>query len=199
MSAIFLSASVPTAPRSQNFPPADPYLIQASVRAFVLTALGRRLIVWGGHPSITPMVWTAAEDLEVSFQDAVRLYQSRHFKDEFPKINQRFDNVTLTDDVRGDREASLLAMRIRIFNSHPFDGAVFIGGMEGVEKEFNLFRSIHKTARIVLVASGGGATAALAREHPNLAENTTRPFDYGGLFIKRLEIDPTEKRKPKLG
>jgi hypothetical protein len=195
MGAIFLSASVPFGTRAAPYPEADPYLIQAAVRAFVITALGRRLIVWGGHPSITPMLWAAAQDLGVSYHHAVRLYQSRYFKDEFPEINQRFDNVTFTENIGGDREASLLDLRTRMFSSHPFEGAVFIGGMDGVEREFTLFRDRHADARIVLVDSCGGAAAALAREHRDLAENLVRPFDYSGLFARRLRIRPDEERR----
>jgi hypothetical protein len=194
MGAVFLSASVPYGPRSQRYPEADPFLIQAAVRAFVLTVIGRRLIVWGGHPSITPMVWAAAKDLNLSFQHSVRLYQSRHFKDEFPEINQRFNNVVFTPDADGDRDASLFELRTRMLGSLPFESAVFIGGMDGIEKEFELFRDMHSDARIVLVDSCGGATTALARDYPDLSENMVRPFDYAGLFTRRLEIRPDEKR-----
>ena len=73
MSAVFLSASVPYGSRAEQFPKADPYLIQVTVRALVVTCLGRRRIVWGGHPAITPMVWAAADDLEVQYPSVVHL------------------------------------------------------------------------------------------------------------------------------
>jgi hypothetical protein len=53
---------------------------------------------------------------------------------------------------------------------------------------------MHSDARIVLVDSCGGATTALARDYPDLSENMVRPFDYAGLFTRRLEIRPDEKR-----
>ena len=71
MSAIFLSASIPVSGRGNFFETADTFLIQSAVREFVTLTLGRRLIVWGGHPAITPMVWAVCEDLGVSFSNAL--------------------------------------------------------------------------------------------------------------------------------
>src|SRR6266446_10878583 len=97
MNAVFLSASVPVPGRGNYYETANPFLIQTAVREFVTTALGRRLVVWGGHPAITPMVWAVCEDLGVEFAKAVVLYQSSFFKDIFPEENQRFGNVVYVD------------------------------------------------------------------------------------------------------
>jgi hypothetical protein len=67
MKAVFLSASVPVIGRANYYKTADPFLIQRAVREFVNVALGRRLIVWGGHPAITPMVWAVCEDLGIHY------------------------------------------------------------------------------------------------------------------------------------
>ena len=97
-SAIFLSASVPDPRRSPKyFSTADPIAIGAAVSALVYVTLGRRLLVWGGHPAITPMIWAAAEDMGVDYAAWVHLYQSRLFQDEFPAENARFQNVTYID------------------------------------------------------------------------------------------------------
>ena len=85
MNAIFLSASVPVIGRGTYFQTADPFLIQLAVRELMTLALGRRRIIWGGHPAITPMVWAVCEDLGVNYSDAVVLYQSRFFEELFPK------------------------------------------------------------------------------------------------------------------
>jgi hypothetical protein len=64
--AIFLSASVPDPNRSSKyFSTADPLAIGAAVSGLVYVTLGRRLLVWGGHPAITPMIWAAADDMGV--------------------------------------------------------------------------------------------------------------------------------------
>ena len=89
---------------------------------------------------ITPMIWVVAQDIGVDYGRWVRLYQSRHFKDEFPEDNERFQNVTYTDDIDKDREKSLFAMRERMFSEHKFKAAVFIAGMSGIVQEYNLFR-----------------------------------------------------------
>lgn len=85
MSTIFLSASVPVVGRGNYFESADPFLIQMAVRELLTLALGRRRIVWGGHPAITPMVWAVCEDLGVPYSNAVVLYQSRFFEEIFPE------------------------------------------------------------------------------------------------------------------
>src|SRR5260221_11115847 len=112
MSAIFLSASVPDSDEGRRyFENADPFLIQFAVREFLTATLGRRLIVWGGHPAITPMVWAVCEDLGVSYASAGVLYQSKFFGDMFPEENKGFGNVVYVDAVEASREQSLLPVR----------------------------------------------------------------------------------------
>src|SRR5262249_39767060 len=157
-----------------------------AVRAFVVTCLGRRRIVWGGHPAITPMIWAAADDLEVPYDSSVRLYQSALFEDQYPEINAKFANVTVVPAVRRDEHASLTQMRLAMLQDSSFVGAAFIGGMEGVIEEFRLFREIHADVPVVLVNSTGGATQLLAESFENLGEANRQPFDYYGLFSERL-------------
>jgi SLOG cluster3 family len=108
--AIFLSAGVPDPKRGPEFAKtADTVAITAAVCALVHVTLGRRLLVWGGQPAITPMIWVVAEGLGLQYGSWVKLYQSRYFKDEFPEDNVRFQNVTFIDDVERDREKSLRA------------------------------------------------------------------------------------------
>jgi hypothetical protein len=155
VSAIFLSASVPVPGRGNYYQTAEPFLIQLAVREFLTLALGRRRIIWGGHPAITPMVWAVCEDLGVQYADSVTLYQSRFFEELFPEENKRFANVTFTEAVDGDREQSLLAMRREMLSSADLGAAVFIGGMEGIFEEYSLFNELHPSATIVAVASAG--------------------------------------------
>ena len=119
--AIFLSAGVPDPMRGPEYAKtADTVAITAAVAALVHVTLGRRLLVWGGQPAITPMIWVVAEALGLDYSGWVKLYQSRHFEDEFPEDNERFRNVTYTEDVEGDREKSLLAMRERMLKENTF-------------------------------------------------------------------------------
>ena len=164
VNAIFLSASIPVLGRGNYYQTADPFLIQLAVRELLTLALGRRRIVWGGHPAITPMVWAVCEDLGLRYVDSVVLYQSRFFEELFPEENKRFANVTFTEAAERDKDASLLAMRREMLSRVDLEAAVFIGGMEGLFGEYSLFKELHPSAKIVAVASPGGAARQLARD-----------------------------------
>ncbi|HMF36309.1 MAG TPA: hypothetical protein VKF17_06700, partial [Isosphaeraceae bacterium] len=60
---IFLSASVPNRDLQTYVP--DPVAIREAVRALVgiTLAVPGRLLIFGGHPAISPMVWEDAESL----------------------------------------------------------------------------------------------------------------------------------------
>ena len=123
MDAIFLSASIPK-PGREYHGTADPLLIHAAIRALLLLVLGRRHIVWGGHPSITPLVSAACDGLGVHYADAVTLYQSRFFQNDFPAENSRFGNMVLVD-AEADMTASLQALRTRMFADHTLKAGRF--------------------------------------------------------------------------
>ncbi len=175
--AIFLSAGVPDPKRGPDFAnTADTVAITAAVSSLLYVTLGRRLLVWGGHPAITPMVLVVAEDLGIVYGSWVKLYQSQYFEDEFPEDNSRFQNVIYTEAGK-DREVSSLHMRHRMFEEQQFDAAVFIGGMQGIFDEFNLFRRLQPDATALPVLSTGGAALLLSKEispelRPDLAENS---------------------------
>jgi hypothetical protein len=195
MSAIFLSASIPVLGRGNYFESADPFLIQMAVREFLTLALGRRRIVWGGHPAITPMVWAVCEDLGVSYSDAVVLYQSRFFEETFPEENAHFANVKFFDPIDSDREASLLAMRRAMLSRDDLSAAVFIGGMEGVLTEHELFTEFHPSAKVLAVASPGGAARELALGLQSPTQRLTDSVNFADMFWRELKISPAEERK----
>lgn len=193
--AIFLSAGVPDPIRGAEYAKtADSVAITAAVSALVHVSLGRRPLVWGGHPAITPMIWVVAEDMGLEYGSWVRLYQSKFFKDEFPEDNARFNNVTYTDSVNDSREASLLAMREQMFREHRFDAAVFIGGMRGILDEFDLFRSAHPSATVVPVLSTGGAALELQDRMRSGSDDLFNDLDYVGLLHRHLNISVKEER-----
>ncbi len=186
MSAIFLSASVPVVGRGTYYETADPFLIQSAVRAFVIEVIRDKQIVWGGHPAITPMIWAICEDLKVSYSRAVVLYQSRFFEDSFPEENRHFENVVLVEAVANDREASLLRMRHEMLGRADLRAAVFIGGMEGVEAEYSIFRELHPEAKVLLVPAPGGAARNLAERLAAMDPTAMEDVDFAGLFHKEL-------------
>jgi hypothetical protein len=189
MAQIFLSASIPVQGRGNFFESADPFLIQFAVRELMTVCLGRRRIVWGGHPAITPMIWAVCESLDVQYASAVRLYQSRYFEEWFPEENQRFRNVTYTPAVPNDQAVSLDLMR-RTMLAGPFDAAVFIGGMEGIFDEHRMFRELHPKAKAIALSAPGGAAMQLAKR----LRQKNDGIDFARLFHKRLSIAATEPR-----
>jgi SLOG cluster3 family len=195
MRAVFLSASVPIPGRSPYYENADPFLIQSAVREFVTVALGRRLIVWGGHPAITPMVWSVCEDLGVNFSKAVTLYQSRFFEEMFPEENRQFGNVIYVEAATGDQEKSLSLMREQMLSRSDLNAAVFIGGMEGILVEYEMFSKYHPGLKTLAVPSPGGAARQLAERLGPVSQADLQNIDFARLFHVGLEVSQNEPRK----
>lgn len=194
MDAIFLSASVPVPGRGSYHETANPFLIQCAVRELVISVIRTHRIVWGGHPSITPMIWSICEDLDVNYADSVVLYQSRFFNDRFPEENARFGNVVFTDTVPGDREASLSLMRQTMLAREDLIGAVLIGGMDGVEAELALFQQYHPNAFIVPVAAAGGAARDIALRVAGGHQVNVDDVDFASLFHRTVDRAPPTNR-----
>jgi hypothetical protein len=193
--AIFLSAGVPDPKRGPEYAKtADTVAIAAAVSALTYVTLGRRLLVWGGQPAVTPMIWAIAEGLNVNYGSWVTLYQSQHFKDEYPDDNQKFKNVTYTDDVGRDREQSLQLMRVRMFSEFDFTAAVFVGGMGGIIQEFDLIKQLQPNAALLPIASTGGASLDVAKRLSNVSQDLLDDMDYVGLFHRHLGISVKENR-----
>jgi len=193
--AIFLSAGVPDPKRGPQYAAtANVVAITAAVTALVHVTLGRRVLVWGGAPEITPMIWVVAEDVGVEYGRWVSLYQSRYFEDEYPDDNDRFQNVIYTNNVNNDRSQSLLEMRRRMFSEHKFRAAVFIGGMGGIVEEFELFRRFQPNATVLPIVSTGGAAIEVASQFKNLDYDFSENLDYISLYHHHLGISPREDR-----
>ena len=191
--SIFLSAGVPDPSAGHFLIEGDVAAISALVSALLYVALGRRPIVWGGHPAITPMVWAYAEALDVDYGKWVTLYQSAFFKDDFPVENARFRNVIVTEAVQDDRERSLEIMRRRMLSESSFEAAVFAGGMRGIFDEYHLVKELAANATILPIVSTGGAAAVLGKEI-DVSSDLKNELDYVALLLDRLSIDPNEPR-----
>lgn len=188
MGAIFLSASIPVIGRGTYYETADPFLIQCAVRELAIATVRRHKIVWGGHPAITPMIWSICEDLGVDYASSVILYQSRFFEGHYPEENQRFDNVIYTDPVLGDIQGSLQLMREQMLSREDLVGAVFVGGMDGVEVEYDIFRRLNPEAVILPVAAPGGAALNLARDKGYFTGQELGDIDFATLFNRYLPV-----------
>ncbi|MCK0207436.1 hypothetical protein MWN33_05240 [Starkeya koreensis] len=193
--AIFLSAGVPDPRRGPEYAAtADTVAITAAVSALIHVVLGRRPLVWGGQPAITPMILVFAEDIGVDYGRWVRLYQSRFFEDEFPKDNERFANVTFTEATPNDRQASLRHMRERMFSEVQFSSAVFIGGMDGVLEEYELFSRQQPKAKIVPISLTGGAALKIVEALGGASTDLAGDRDFVALFHRQLGISVRERR-----
>lgn len=187
---IFLSASVPVIGRADGkyLATADIIAIRDAVIALTSVALPQYHLIWGGHPSITPLIANVLRHSNKEVNASVTVYQSGFFVKEFPKENKDVEHIVVTEDL-GDRDKSLDLMRRRMLIENDYVAAVFIGGMNGVEDEFELFTSIHPDAKVLPVASTGAA-AQIVYER-NVGEFDARlktDMAYASLFKDLLEV-----------
>lgn len=186
---IFLSASVPLPDRdSKYFETADIIAIRDAVIALTTVILPYHRIIWGGHPSITPLIYYVMEKMNLNIQDHVKLYQSLFFEKYFPDDNNKFRNIEFTENI-GDIHSSIQRMRERMFSENKFDAAIFIGGMDGIEVEYDMFKVYHPDALLLPIASTGAATKIvydnfLPEELKN--ERLLKDYGYMSLFQKFL-------------
>jgi hypothetical protein len=191
--SIFLSASVPK-PGREFHDSCHPYQIHAAVRSLLVLALGRRHIVFGGHPSITPMVYAACQDFDLENIVCATIYQSKYFEDKFPLENQKFSDMRLIP-AKNTAPASIAAMRERMLSEQKFTAGVFIGGMNGILDEYKLFTDRFPDAKIVAVRAGGGATATLPITHQDTEiQRLELSREYFSLYASVLGIDPSSER-----
>lgn len=194
--SIFLSASVPDPKRYPEFAEtSNSVAITSAVRALVHVTLGRRVLVWGGHPAITPMIKVVAEEMGLDYGEWVRLYQSRYFEDQFPQDNEQFRNVIYTEKIENNLDKSLRHMRERMFSENEFGAAVFVGGMAGIIDEFELFEKLQPGKAMIPVLSTGGATLKVAEKiDAKLGDDLLNDLDYVRLFHRKLGVSAKENR-----
>ncbi len=170
LSPVFLSASVPDPERDRRyFETGDSVAIRDAVIALVTVVLPRTGLVFGGHPAITPLVKWVADRLGAFHR--VRMFQSKFFQDRYIRDIEVFRYVEVDARDRagrpaapneGDREASLLEMRKVMLAGEPvFSAAFFIGGMEGVEREYEMVKGVHSGVPRFPVATTGAAARFL--------------------------------------
>jgi hypothetical protein len=158
---VFLSASFPSGDRGRSFEPYDSGAIAAAVTSVVRAVFSAGgCLVFGGHPTITPLVLFVAS--EHQRQHSVDVFQSRWFEAIVPPETKRLVDLGWGElhwvDARDDRESSLRLMRETMFSETNPAAGVFVGGMEGIEAEWDLFEDLAPgRPRFALRAPGGGA------------------------------------------
>jgi len=170
---IFLSASIPDPKRDPSYSQGvDVIAICEAICALAEVVLPRQALHFGGHPAISPLIGMVARALDQSEStpggghfDAVTIYQSEFFRRDVPSSSLAFPRIQWTPNVGNDREESLERMRRRMLDPSlhgpAYSAAFFVGGMEGIEAEFDLFRKLQPHAAFWPIASTKGAAAKL--------------------------------------
>lgn len=187
LNKIFLSASIPDPERNKiYYDTADIVAIRDAVRALATVVIPRSRLIWGGHPSITPLIRYVLQRIGAQVQDHVTLYQSLFFERDFPKDNEVFEHKVHTARYP-TKEESIAHMRERMLSEHKFEAAVFIGGMEGIIEEYEIFKAKHPEALIVPVASTGAAARILyERLNAPFGDKLKNEYAYMALFREIL-------------
>ena len=185
---IFLSASIPVQERHIDYiATADVIAIRDAVRALATVVIPNSHLVWGGHPAITPLIHYVMRRMNLDLKKHITLYQSEWFKDFFPKDNLFFENVIITDR-KESMHTSLELMRNSMIKNHPYKAGIFIGGMEGVEDEFKLFKQTHPTALLLPIASTGAAAKIVHDKYLNNPDSRlSNDYAYMTLFNSLLK------------
>lgn len=185
MSAIFLSASVPHDNRGTYHETADPDLIKTAVKDFVNLASRNYQIVCGCDPTLTHTIVNIFESSQID-PTSVTLYQSEFFEECYPEENLYFKNLIMTEAVPGNRNGSLLHMRREMLSRNDLVAAVFIGGMDAVETEYQIFRHFHPSAKILPILSPGGGSLNLALDHGYSTTEELGNTDFKRIFERFL-------------
>jgi hypothetical protein len=189
LNKIFLSASIPYQERDKKyFDTADIVAIRDSVKALATVVIPKAHLIWGGHPAITPLIRFVMGNMNSNLKKHITLYQSIFFEEYFPEDNFYFENIILTEKEK-DRDSSLLRMRNEMIENNNYSVGIFIGGMEGVIEEFELFRKFHAKALFLPIASTGSAAKIIYEDiNPKLDNRLLNDYAYMALFRDLLNI-----------
>ncbi len=205
LSSVFLSASVPDPERdAKYYKTGNVVYIREAVRAVAEGVLPRARLVFGGHPAITPFIRAAARN--VGHEDRVKVFQTRYFGGPDATELGELSDVVWTDAIEGDCDGSLLVMRDAMLDDDTIVAGVFIGGMEGVEDEFDLFRKRHRDRPALPIPTTGAAALALFEAHdlrldPDLTEALAEDIVYDALvqrWLCPLLTPPERTERPHL-
>lgn len=169
---IFLSGSIPDPTRWEG--EFDPLEITDAVVTFARACLTENFrIVTAAHPTLAPLLLYVAAEFPPSAEPLVLIYQSLLFDNVLPTATRRFEaagvgTLVWTEAHEGDHpepgkwESSLEIMRAQMLEEADPDGAVFIGGMEGIRTEYALFGDRFPGRPMCAIKRPGGEAARLS-------------------------------------
>lgn len=196
--ALFLSAGVPferTSGTDAQIQANARYLpprrteIRTAVVQLARFAFARDVqLVFGGHPAISPLVLRTTRAVPPSGEPRVFVFQSAYFQHVLPRDTMELANwcngrllwtrsagLPQAPDTSGDpavREPSLALMREAMVTVPGLVGAVFIGGMDGVEAEADLFRGRQPHLPCYALPGTGSAARRLFEANPRAFAGT---------------------------
>lgn len=183
---IFLSASIPLSNRHGGYyETADVVAIRDAVKAFLQTCAPSHHIIFGGHPAITPLFSLLMKRDPAITGSRITLYQSEYFRRQFPEENFDFIDKVYVESVENDREKSLQLMRERMLTDRLISYGVFVGGMNGVEEEYEALNKLQPQAKCLPIASTGGAALNIF-QNGNFNENLKTQLTYRTLFRRLI-------------
>lgn len=187
LNKIFLSASIPSPERNKKYyDTADFIAIRDSIRALATVIIPKAKLIWGGHPAITPIIRNIMEAMKSDLTSHVTLYQSKWFENKFPKENKKFEEIFYTEK-KNTKEDSLRLMREEMICKNNYIAGIFIGGMEGVEEEFELFSKSHSKALLLPIATTGAAAKIIFDKSSHKFDNRLKTeFTYMKMFKELL-------------
>jgi hypothetical protein len=196
MKTVFLSASFPDPSREDESGPSFPSDIAAAAAATIEATLrARARLLFGGHPTISPIVLNIASMLNAGPQ--VTVYQSEYFRPQLTNEVQRLveaEGASMIFTPAGDDRTSSLRVLRNEMLSEPIDVAFFIGGMSGIGDEYSaLLRQNQSLECLTYQAPGGYASKLRDLNDPTAAfDRSTRPVRvlqgraYGSLALRAL-------------
>lgn len=188
---IFLSASIPLKERHKKYyDTADILAIRDSVRALATVIIPSAHLIWGGHPSINPLIYDVVHKLNSKVQDHVTLYLSNYFKDIFPPDINNFGQIKFVEAL-DSLDKSLDLMRFKMIEENKYMAGIFIGGMDGVEDEYKIFVASHPDALVLPIASTGAAAKIIYEKHIDQFsdQGLLNDYAYMSLFRRLLKIN----------
>jgi hypothetical protein len=158
---LFLSASLPDVLRGTSRALDLQSFLVAFVRGFL--AAGGRLI-FGGHPSVTPLVQRVAADFG---DDKVDLFQLTRFRDSAPEEIREPQFVLHwvdSEDLSPMRDRMVEAARAGVFVGGKTADENPIGGVPGIRDEYRRFLRRHPDGPAYVLGLLDGEAGLLARE-----------------------------------
>jgi len=218
---VFLSGSVPEPDRGFVRVPDAPFVIEQAVVALAraIFAEGGR-IVFGAHPSISPLVASvAAEYFPPNTEATMRpviIYQSEAFKEVLPNDTWDLHRYGYADliwtDAKGGEQykigepasrkcpKSLTEMRTQMISDQNPIAMVIVGGMDGVEEELKLFCTPPRSTMPVYAAlATGGAASTLYAEWKYVypMHDLEREWSQSAKGALNREASPAESTDPR--